>query len=473
MVLLLALLASLPLSPDSTNQLVGTWLSRDSSTRGVTQIVITNENGVLRAHSWSGACAPTDCDWGVTEVTLNEGTLMATFNEGPDTTTIYFVRLPNSELLAVCKTESKGTPEFMDKDHAELFDRQKPDPSDENARVLLRKVAQAYGNLTTAELQFDFTHETTDQVTATHSSSHTRLLVSSSGKWRAETSGGGERSIGISDGQTVWAYFPELNEYIAFHTGNLRNTIVDRYRSIDQTRGSAAITASESLGDVDCMLVKIERPDSVRTLWIDPRTNFILKDDIATTHSTPISSSTSHSVTTFSPVRLLPSADDQVFSFDPQKVQARSRDQLRREAPTKSIETLAPDFTLPDLQNQPVKLSELKGKVVLLDFWATWCAPCRAALPNLELLHRDFKDKGLLVLGVDTEEPKDQGAFMEKFGYTFRSLVDANEKVKNLYHVGGIPVTVLIDKDGTIQTFEADGSSYDSLRETVRRKITF
>jgi len=207
MVLLLALLASLPLSPDSTNQLVGTWLSRDSSTRGVTQIVITNENGVLRAHSWSGACAPTDCDWGVTEVTLNEGTLMATFNEGPDTTTIYFVRLPNSELLAVCKTESKGTPEFMDKDHAELFDRQKPDPSDENARVLLRKVAQAYGNLTTAELQFDFTHETTDQVTATHSSSHTRLLVSSSGKWRAETSGSGERSIGISDGKTVWRIF--------------------------------------------------------------------------------------------------------------------------------------------------------------------------------------------------------------------------------------------------------------------------
>jgi hypothetical protein len=82
MVFLLALLPSLPLSPDSTNQLVGTWLGRDSSTRGVTQIVITNENGVLRAHSWSGACAPTDCHWGVTEVTLNEGTPMATFNEG-------------------------------------------------------------------------------------------------------------------------------------------------------------------------------------------------------------------------------------------------------------------------------------------------------------------------------------------------------------------------------------------------------
>jgi peroxiredoxin/outer membrane lipoprotein-sorting protein len=470
MVLLLALVAFLPLSPDSTNQLVGTWLNHDPATMIVTQIVITQENGVLRAHSW-GACTPTDCDWGVTEVTLNEGTLTATFNAGPATTTMYFVRLPNDKLLVVHKAEFKDRPDFKDPDHTELFERQKPDPSGENARALLKKAAQAYGNLTTAELQFDYTHEGSDQTTTTHSSSHTRLLFTASGKWRGETSGSGERSIEISDGQTMWEYFPESNQYIAYSLGNLRNTIVDRYRSIAQTRGSAAITGSEHLGDVDCAVVKIERPDSVRTLWIDPKTNFILKDDIVTTHSTPISSSTS--VTTFSPVRLLPSADDQLFSFDPQKVQARSRDQLRRDAPTKSIETLAPDFTLPDLQNQPLKLSELKGKVVLLDFWATWCAPCRAALPNLELLHRDFKDKGLLVLGVDTEEPKDQAAFMEKFGYTFRALVDANEKAKNLYHVGGIPTTVLIDKDGKIQTFDADGSSYDSLRETVRRMVTF
>ena len=126
-----------------------------------------------------------------------------------------------------------------------------------------------------------------------------------------------------------------------------------------------------------------------------------------------------------------------------------------------------------DLENRPLRLSAVKGKVVLLDFWATWCVPCREALPNLELLHRDFRDKGLLVLGVDTEEPKDQTAFLQKFGYTFRSLVDANEKVKNLYGVGGIPVTVLIDKDGTIQMFDTGGSSYDSLRETLRKMVAF
>ena len=467
MILLLAFLASLPVSPDSTNQIVGTWLNRDPANPLLTEVVITRENGVLRAHFWA-ACSPMDCDWGVTELASKEGILTAVFHGGSAETNMYVVHLPNDKLLVEYKMEFSDRSDLQDPDHTVLFERQKPDPKDDIARGLLRKVGKAYGELTTAELQFDYTHETNAQFSSMRSSAHTRLLLAP-GKSRGETSGTDERSIEISDGKTVWEYFPESNQYMTFPQGNLRHTIADRYGSIDQTRGSATVTGSGRLGDVDCTLVKIERPDSVRTLWIDPKTNFILKDDDVTTSKT----STAHTVTMFSPVRLLPSADKQLFFFDPQKVQAKPREQLQRDAPTKSLGKPAPKFTLLDLENKPLNLSELKGKVVLLDFWATWCAPCRAALPNMELLHRDFKDKGLLVLGVDTEEPKDQAAFMEKFGYTFRSLVDANEKVKNLYHVGGIPATVLIDKDGKIQTFDADGSSYDSLRETVRRMVTF
>ena len=472
MILLLALFTWLPFSPDSTNPLVGTWLNHDQATLGVTQIVITQENGVLFAHSW-GACTPTDCDQGVTELTVKEGTATAVFHAGPTATTMYFVHLPNDKLVVEYKMEFHDRPDLKDTDLVVLFERQKPEQNDQNASALLTKVGQAYGDLTTAELQFDYTYQSTDQAITTHSRSHTSLLFSSSGKWRGETSGSGERSIEISDRKTVWEYFPESHQYIALPRGNLGNTIVDRYRSITQTRGSATVTGSAHLGDVDCTLVKIDRPDSVRILWIDPKTNFILKDDVTATFRTPTSSTTSHSVTTFSPVRILPSADEQLFSFDPEKVQAKPREQLRQQAQTKSVGTPAPDFTLLDLENRPLRLSEVKGKVVLLDFWATWCVPCREALPNLELLHRDFRDKGLLVLGVNTEESKDQAAFLEKFGYTFRSVVDANEKVKNLYGVGGIPVTVLIDKEGNIQMFDTGGSSYDSLRETLRKMVAF
>jgi peroxiredoxin len=77
------------------------------------------------------------------------------------------------------------------------------------------------------------------------------------------------------------------------------------------------------------------------------------------------------------------------------------------------------------------------------------------------------------VLGVDDEEVNNQAAFLEKYGYTFRSLVDPTEKVKNLYRVGGIPLTVLIDRKGTIQVYELGGSSYASLREALHKMGIF
>lgn len=471
MILLLALIASLQFSPDSTSQLIGTWLNRDPAAEGITQIAITNQGGVLRAQAW-GACVPKDCDYGTADLTWKEGTSTAIFNQGSVVTTMYFVRLPNDNLLVVNKAEFKDSPEFKDPDHTDLFERQKLNPNDERARRFLKKVAETYSNLATAEFQFEDAYQTTDQATTTHSKYFTHLFISPSSKFREETSGSGEPAIEISDGKMRWRYFPESNQYTVYPAGNQR-PIVDRYSSIDRVRGSTTIAGSERLGDVDVTVIKIERPDSVRTLYIDLKTNFILKDDSTVTSSRPTDTSTSNDVTTFSVARVLPNADEELFFFDPQKAHAKPREELQRKARTNSVGTPAPDFTLFDSQNKPFRLSELKGKAVLLDFWATWCVPCRAALPNVELLHRDFKDKGLIVLGVDDEDSKDQSAFLDKSGYTFRSLVDPTEHVKNLFKVGGIPTTVLIDRQGTIRVFELGGTSYDSLRESVRKMVIF
>jgi peroxiredoxin/outer membrane lipoprotein-sorting protein len=405
----------------------------------------------------------------VTALNFKEETATAVFHTGPIETTMYFVRMPHDTLLALYKSEMKDRPEYKDQDHTESFNREKSNSKDEGARGLLKKVAEAYGNLRSAEFEFEDVHLITDQTTVTRSKLLTHLLISSRGKWRGETSGSGERRIEIADGKTLWTFFPESNQYTAYPAGNKRGPILDRYLSIEKVRGSATIIGSERIGTFDCKVVKIERPDSVRNLWIDAKTNLILKDDSTVTVSPPSDLETINSVTTFSVTRVLPALDDQLFSFDPQKVQAKQRDDLRHQAQTNSIGTPAPDFALFDLENKPVKLSELRGKAVLLDFWATWCAPCRAELPQVELLHRDFKDKGLIVLGVDDEESKDQAAFLGKSGYTFRSLVDPTEQVKNLYSVGGIPTTVLIDRQGTIQVFELGGSSYDLLREAIQK----
>jgi peroxiredoxin len=89
-------------------------------------------------------------------------------------------------------------------------------------------------------------------------------------------------------------------------------------------------------------------------------------------------------------------------------------------------------------------------------------------MPTLELLSRQFKDKGLVVLGIDDEDPKEQRAFLESFGYSFSSLIDADGKVKTLYNVEGIPATILVDRQGKIKTYDVGTATYESLSKGLQ-----
>ena len=107
------------------------------------------------------------------------------------------------------------------------------------------------------------------------------------------------------------------------------------------------------------------------------------------------------------------------------------------------------DFFLSTPEGNKISLSGLRGKVVLLNFWATWCVPCRTEMSSIERLHKKLKDKGLRVLGVDImESPKKVKAFMEEKELTFPTVIDKDKKVSELYRVNVIPTTILIDKAG-------------------------
>lgn len=131
----------------------------------------------------------------------------------------------------------------------------------------------------------------------------------------------------------------------------------------------------------------------------------------------------------------------------------------------------APDFTLNDLSNQPVTLSSLRGKkVALLDFWATWCGPCRMAMPGLQELQDKFKDNGFEVLSVNQGEEADVvRPFIEQKKYTFHVVLDSGEVGGN-YGVSGIPTLVLVDKKGYVQWIRVGYSpDDDDLTDLVKR----
>jgi thiol-disulfide isomerase/thioredoxin len=111
----------------------------------------------------------------------------------------------------------------------------------------------------------------------------------------------------------------------------------------------------------------------------------------------------------------------------------------------------ASDFTLNDLNGKRVRLSDYKGKVVLLDFWATWCPPCRASVPGLEKIHKTYKDKGLVVLAISLDEGDWDSvkSFVSEYGITYMVLRGTDD-VTSQYQVRTIPMMLVLDKEGRI-----------------------
>ena len=117
------------------------------------------------------------------------------------------------------------------------------------------------------------------------------------------------------------------------------------------------------------------------------------------------------------------------------------------ERPEKKI--LAPDFALEDLSGKRIGLRSLRGKVVFLNFWATWCVPCRQEMPTMEKLHREFKGQGLEVVAVNfRENKKDVRKFFDELGLTFTALLDKDGKVSEEYGAWSIPLSYFINRNG-------------------------
>ncbi len=117
------------------------------------------------------------------------------------------------------------------------------------------------------------------------------------------------------------------------------------------------------------------------------------------------------------------------------------------EKPEKVIR--APDFALEDLSGRRLSLKELRGKVVFLNFWATWCIPCREEMPTMEKLGREFKQQGLEVIAIDIKENKKAvRKFVDELGLTFAVLLDQDGRVSEEYGAWAVPLSYFINRKG-------------------------
>ncbi len=113
----------------------------------------------------------------------------------------------------------------------------------------------------------------------------------------------------------------------------------------------------------------------------------------------------------------------------------------------------APDFELERLDGGTVRLSDLRGKVVLLNFWATWCVPCREEMPLLAQIYRDYHGQGLEILGVNLTSQDEVGEvrqFVKEFDLPFPILLDHNARAERAYRIFGVPTTVFITREGIV-----------------------
>ncbi len=135
----------------------------------------------------------------------------------------------------------------------------------------------------------------------------------------------------------------------------------------------------------------------------------------------------------------------------------------------------APAFRLEGMDGKPVSLDDLKGQVVMINFWATWCGPCRQEMPLLEKLYAKYKPMGFTLLGVNVEPDSSLASgFLQKTPVTFPILFDRNSDVSKRYQVAGMPSTAIVDRKGNLRWVHkgykpGDENAYlDQIRALIR-----
>jgi peroxiredoxin len=297
---------------------------------------------------------------------------------------------------------------------------------------------------------------------------------------------GNSTLVVAADGNSAAAYFGGSRQYVQNPYSDVRASLESlfnaasdfhfghafpgSYTALKSQLQSARILRREKVlvksGLVDCIVVEVEtvpeegvlpQTHTIRTLWIDPAGGLVLRDVV---HSQTRSSKGKIFVDSveemqLSSYRMNEEITDSIFQFRPPAT-ARIAERLDLGAMDAGLIIGSPSLNmqLPALDGRRYTFEELRGNVVILDFWATWCAPCVKEMGSLEKLYRLHKDKGLAVFGVNRETAQLQRDFLKKKNFSYPMLLDGNGALTERFDAVNLPTTVLIDREGKIADWE-------------------
>jgi thiol-disulfide isomerase/thioredoxin len=314
-------------------------------------------------------------------------------------------------------------------------------------------------------------------------------------RMRTEMLSSGVSVVAVCDGKHIYNYLPKYNQYTrhdasaisaigdpdglahALANGTPLERPITLATELRMARYLSPQTISVDGRNVRCVVVEAHYGPvpgghlgiSPNRLWIDPERKLVIRDSLEMMALAASGDTVStRQVTTFTRSILNETLPESLFTFRPPPG-SELVDQPH-ERVSALVGKPAQEFSIEDLEGRKRSLAEHKGKVVLLDFWATWCGPCRREMPSIARLHRDLESKGLAVVAVNvSEEPDVVRAFLTKNSYKLPIWMDVDGKVAGQYGATGLPTLVVIDRKGSVAAHLIGLRSEEEVRAELKK----
>jgi thiol-disulfide isomerase/thioredoxin len=357
--------------------------------------------------------------------------------------------------------------------------------SPEDMQKLLAETARSYREAKSFRIEREEVVTTESELMTLSSKYFSDVIAAPENRYRIVRKGAQTWDIHESDGKTEWIWYPWRKEYVEHPVERSSESegfnpaesgIITWLEQIDKKLASGRVQPPQTIdtghGRVNCMVIIGPPPHQQHdptmqqqtTYWIDRDRKILVKEQFVMRSTVPEHKFDNEGTTIYT-TELNASFADSLFKFVP-PLGAKRVEKIEF-GPVELVGKTAPPLRLKTLDGKEFDLGSLRGKPVLVDFWATWCAPCRESMPHLAKLYDEFKEKGLALVSVSKDDyPADAARFVAKYKYSWLNVADPEWESDGDWGESAIPRLVLIGKDSTV-LFESLG--FDDVQEAKIR----